>query len=184
LDVPDDFFTMLLPTLSLFLAVSKAVARSRLEERAWEQRLEEAREEKMNNDASLSEIDVRRTEAAKEWSAYGRTTTTTTSTTQNKTFNNRRVMMTREQTLQQEEDSRKFQMSQEEIQQLKQDFGVDYDPYYDDPYTQEELPDNVPYKVDKVYGDVIYRNGEVFYKHADSGLYYRQGSQPRSRKLW
>ena len=67
LDVPDNFFTILLPTLSLFLAFSKAVARSRLEERAWEQRLEESRLEQLERDLGQTEIELRKREAAAEW---------------------------------------------------------------------------------------------------------------------
>ena len=75
-------------------------------------------------------------------------------------------------------------MSPQEIENFEREFGVEYDPYYDDPYTEEELPEDIPYKVDKLYGDRIYKDGEVFYKDDKTGLYYRQGSQPRTQKFW
>jgi len=188
LDVPDNFFTILLPTLSLFLAFSKAVARSRLEERAWEQRLEEARLIQLEKDPTLSEIDLRTREAAADWSAYGNNNNNNNKETESffSARRRRRRVMTRNVNEEDEEEEirREFIMTQEEIQDFQDEFGVEYDPYYDDPYTEDELPDDVPYKVDKLYGDRIYKDGEVFYKDANSGLYFRQGSQPRIQKFW
>lgn len=43
-----------------------------MEERAWEQRLEEARERRMAEDPTISELELRKQEAALEWSAYGK----------------------------------------------------------------------------------------------------------------
>lgn len=58
------------------------------------------------------------------------------------------------------------------------------DPYYDDPYTEDELPDG-DYDVDKFYGDRIYsKTGEIFYKDSDTGLFYRQGAKPRNLSFW
>ena len=47
-------------------------SRARLEERAWEQRLMDGRAERLRQDPSLTELDLRRREAALEWSAYGK----------------------------------------------------------------------------------------------------------------
>mmetsp|Transcript_5140 Transcript_5140/g.9437 ORF Transcript_5140/g.9437 Transcript_5140/m.9437 type:complete len:266 (+) Transcript_5140:103-900(+) len=187
LDVPDNFFTILLPTLSLFLAFSKAVARSRLEERAWEQRLEESRSEQLERDLGQTEIELRTREAAAEWmSAYGRNFNPEEK--QKKVWNNKRKrVVTREQTSEPAATSggsREYNMSPQEIENFEREFGVEYDPYYDDPYTEEDLPEDIPYKVDKVYGDRIYKDGEVFYKDDNTGLYYRQGSHPRTQKFW
>jgi hypothetical protein len=71
-------------------------------------------------------------------------------------------------------------MTDEEINLFELEFGVEYDPYYDDPYTEDELPDDMSYKVDKRYGDRIYSNGEIFYKDTESGFFYRQGAKPRN----
>lgn len=73
-------------------------------------------------------------------------------------------------------------MSDEEIARFESLYGIEYDPYYDDPYTEEELPMG-KFNVDKRYGDRVYSDGEVFYKTAE-GLYYRQGAKPRNWKFW
>jgi hypothetical protein len=188
LDVPDNFFTILLPTLSLFLAFSKAVARSRLEERAWEQRLEESRLEQLERDFGQTEIELRKREAAAEWSAYGRNVNGEQQ--EQEEWNTRKRVVTRQQTKENASrgGSREYYsngiMSPQEIEKFEREFGVQYDPYYDDPYTEEELPEDIPYKVEKLYGDRIYKDGEVFYKDDKTGLYYRQGSQPRTQKFW
>ena len=72
-------------------------------------------------------------------------------------------------------------MSDDEIRDFETTYGIEYDPYYDEPYTLDELPMG-KYKVDKSYGDRRYENGEIFYKDGD--VYYRQGSRPRQKKFW
>ncbi|KAL3907584.1 MAG: hypothetical protein SGARI_003469 [Bacillariaceae sp.] len=79
-----------------------------------------------------------------------------------------------------EMEFRSHRMSDDDINSFELEFGVEYDPYYDDPYTEDELPEDTSFKVDKKYGDRIYSNGEIFYKDKASGLYYRQGAKPRS----
>jgi hypothetical protein len=201
LDVPDDFFTITFPMLGILLSISKNFARIRMEERAWEQRLEEGRSEYLRRHPSMTELDLRRKEAAQEWSAYG--------------VPRRQQEERREEAAQKEEaqewkrDSRRsrvfvldreeeaetfvasddaksrrirkedYCMTEEEIELFEQEFGVVYDPYYDDPYTVDELPDG-KCEIDKLYGDRIYPNGEIFYKDGSTGLFYRQGSKPRN----
>ena len=63
-DVPDQFFTFTFPVLGILLSFAKNYARVRMEEAAWEQRLEEGREEMLRKDPTLTEIDLRRQEAA------------------------------------------------------------------------------------------------------------------------
>ena len=77
-------------------------------------------------------------------------------------------------------ESRNYQMTDDEINQFEMEYGIEYDPYYDDPYAEDELPDDFDFKVDKKYGDRIYENGEIFYKDKESGLFYRQGAKPRN----
>ena len=141
---------------------------------------------KLEQDPSLSEIDLKRKEAAAEWSAYGNSNDSNPQEQPESSFSTRRRRVMTKNLDEQEEEQvrREYTMSQEEIETFEQEFGVEYDPYYDDPYTEDELPDDVPYKVDKLYGDRIYKDGEVFYKDSKSGLYYRQGSQPRIQKFW
>jgi hypothetical protein len=169
-----------------------------MEERAWEQRVEEARLKRLQDDPTVTELELRRKEAAMEWSAYGKP---------------RQEEEALERQLRQEEEGRygsggrrgakvmdrdldddddfedgieyrSHRMSDEDINSFELEYGVEYDPYYDDPYTEEELPDDISFKVDKKYGDKIYSNGEIFYKDKVSGLYYRQGAKPRSLSFW
>lgn len=198
LEVPPYFFTFTFPMLGILLTVSKEFARRRLEESAWEQRLEEAREKRLLDDPTLTELDLRRKEAGLEWSAYGKP---------------RRQEEEREKAMREEDDegsyrsssrrrvkvmekdedydddydddveNRKNVMSDNEINQFEMEYGVEYDPYYDDPYSEEELPDE-PFNLDRKYGDRRYKNGEIFYKDKESGLFYRQGAKPRNLSLW
>jgi hypothetical protein len=178
----------------LLLSISKNFARIRMEENAWEQRLAEARRERLAQDPTLTELDLRRREAAMEWSAYGKPR-----------------MMEQEQQQQAErrgagrfrrrggvqvldkysdddddddDDDRRYSMTDDEISAFELEYGIDYDPYYDDPYTEEELPMEIKYSVDKLYGDRIYENGEIFYKDKSTGLFYRQGAKPRNLSFW
>jgi hypothetical protein len=173
LDVPDNFFAVTFFGLGLLLSISKNFARVRMEERAWEQRLEEARIERLRQDPTLTELDLRRKEAAVEWSAYG--------TPRLEEERRRRVQVMDR--YEEESSRREGKMSQEEIEAFEFEYGVEYDPYYDDPYTEEDLPVG-KFSVDKLYGDRVYENGEIFYKDAQSGLFYRQGCKPRNLSFW
>lgn len=199
LDVPDRyFFTITFPVLGLLLSISRNYARARLEEAAWEQRLEEGREGLLRRDPALTELDLRRREAAREWSAYGaprreeeaaaaaeRRRKRAQEEREGATVmggggRRRRVrVLDRDDDDNDDIDSRDYRMTDAEIEAFESEFGVAYDPYYDDPYSLEELPDG-KYDVDRLYGDRIYDNGEIFYKDSKSGLFYRQGSKPRN----
>jgi len=189
LDVPDYFFTFSFPLLGILLSVSKDFARLRLEESAWEQRLEEAREKRLRSDPTLTELELRRKEASLEWSAYGKP--------RQEELEQQRMMREREEgfssrsrrgvkvmenddSYDENLESRNYQMTDDEINQFEMEYGIEYDPYYDDPYAEDELPDDFDFKVDKKYGDRIYENGEIFYKDKESGLFYRQGAKPRN----
>ena len=146
------FFSITFAVLGLLLSISKQYARVRMEERAWEQRLAEGRHRNVRLDPTLSELELRKQEAAHEYSAYGR-----------------RKVQTLEKT-----STESTTTSKQE--QFERDFGIAWDPYYDEPYEEDELPKG-NYSVDKLYGDRLYDNGEIFYK--DGNQYYRQGCQPR-----
>jgi hypothetical protein len=208
-DVPDGFFTFTFPVLGILLSISKSFARVRMEERAWEQRLGEGRLEILQRDPTLTELDLRRAQAAQEWSAYGVSSSSRSSQQvteqeyrrqddtlyerrrQDDTLYERRqgprvsVLDRNENDDDEAETSDAFQtkqryiMTEEEIKAFELEFGIAYDPYYDDPYTVDDLPDG-KCEIDKRYGDRIYPNGEIFYKDGQTGLYYRQGSKPRN----
>mmetsp|Transcript_25183 Transcript_25183/g.69449 ORF Transcript_25183/g.69449 Transcript_25183/m.69449 type:complete len:281 (-) Transcript_25183:310-1152(-) len=194
LDVPDHFFVFYFPMLGVLLDLSKKFARYRLEETAWEQRLKEAREKRLREDPTLTEIELRRKEAALEWSAYGkprrqeeereRATREEMEGSFGSKRNRVKVMERDYEDDYDDAESRTYQMSDAEIDQFELEYGVEYDPYYDDPYTEDELPDDINFNVDKKYGDRIYDNGEIFYKAKESGLFYRQGAKPRNLSFW
>lgn len=185
LDVPDGFFTFTFPMLGIILSISKNFGRLRMEERAWEQRLEEAREKRLREDPTLTEIELRRKEASMEWSAYGKPRMEEERLEKERKSRRVQVMdADDEQDEREEMEFREYRMSDEEITLFEAEFGIDYDPYYDDAYTEDELPDDVPFNTDRKYGDRIYDNGEIFYKDKDSGLYYRQGAKPRNLSFW
>ncbi|VEU44976.1 unnamed protein product [Pseudo-nitzschia multistriata] len=190
LDVPDHFFLFYFPMLGILLDLSKKFARFRLEESAWEQRLEEAREKRLREDPTLTELELRRKEASLEWSAYGKPRRQEEeqerAMREEKERGYSRVKV-REREYDDDDEyssNRTYQMSDEEINQFELEYGLEYDPYYDDPYSEDELPDDINFNVDKKYGDRIYDNGEIFYKEKESGLFYRQGAKPRNLSFW
>jgi hypothetical protein len=199
LDVPDGFFAITFPTLGILLSISKKFARIRMEERAWEQRLAEGRQERLRRDPSLTELDLRRQEAALEWSAYGkprmqeederkqqRIAMKEQDDTAYSGNNKRKRVQVKERELDDDKtegDARDYRMTDAEIEAFELEYGVGYDPYYDDPYGEDELPEG-KFSIDKRYRDRIYESGEIFYRDADSGLFYRQGAKPRNLSYW
>ena len=184
LDVPDGFFTTTFLGSGILLQVAKNFGRLRMEERAWEQRLDEGRQKRLREDPTLTEIDLRRKEAASEGSAYGKPRMDEERELQGS--RSRVKVMDRVEENEDEDDAeyRRNRMSDQEIDMFETEYGVDYDPYYDDPYTEDELPDDVPHNTDRKYGDRIYKDGEIFYKDKTSGLFYRQGAKPRNLTFW
>ena len=163
-----------------------------MEENAWEQRLEQGRAERLARDPTLTELDLRRQEAALEWSAYGKPRMQQEQKQQQmqqqeskySTSRGQRVkVMDRVEDVNTDSTERDYRMTDQEILAFELEYGVDYDPYYDDPYSEEELPEG-KYTVDRRYGDRIYDNGEIFYKDAQSRLFYRQGAKPRGSSFW
>lgn len=77
------------------------------------------------------------------------------------------------------------QLNSHQIREFEEKYSIPYDPYYDEPYLFDRLPKVYNYTVDKLYGDIHYNNGEVFYRDVNSskslkeGLYWRQGGRPR-----
>jgi hypothetical protein len=188
-DVPDNFFAFTFPVLGIMLSISKSFGRLRMEERAWEQRLEEAREKRLREDPTLTEIELRRKEAALEWSAYDKPANNYGKATEQELESRSGGRRPRVKVMDREEDNvvesrNQYRMSDEEISLFEMEYGIEYDPYYDDPYTEDELPNDIPFNVDRRYGDRIYENGEIFYKDKESGLFFRQGAKPRSLSFW
>jgi hypothetical protein len=189
LNVPEGFFTTTFFMLGLLMSISKKFARVRLEERAWEQRLAEGRARAMRNDPTLTELDLRRAEAATEWSAYGPSSSRPAAqppAAQQQTVA-RSASRGRGVAVVDIDDgtttTTSSRMNDDDIRDFERQYGVSYDPYYDDPYEEDELPEG-KFVVDKQYGDRIYEDGEIFYKDSSSGLFYRQGSKPRNYRFF
>lgn len=192
LEVPEYFFTLTFPMLGILLSVSKGFARLRLEESAWEQRLEEARTKRLRDDPTLTELELRRKESSLEWSAYGKPRKQEEAMRER---NGEKFSKSRRDAKVTERDDRyddsqdgdidrNYHMNDDEINRFEMEYGIEYDPYYDDPYAEEELPDDINFRVDKQYGDRIYETGEIFYKDKSSGMFYRQGAKPRNLSFW
>lgn len=187
LDVPDGFFTITFFMSGILLSISKNFARIRREENAWEQRLAEGRAAALRSDPTLTELDLRRQEAAAEWSAYGKPRWEE----EERLRKRQRVKVMERDDYDDDEPSSSRRrkppshrrMTDAEIEAFELEYGVPYDPYYDEPYTADELPQDMSYQTDKRYGDRIYENGEIFYKHGEDA-YFRQGAKPRNLKFW
>lgn len=186
IDVDDNFFTAAFFSIGLFYSLGKAYNRYLLEEVAFEQRRLEARERRLDEDPTLSELELRREESSSWPSVYGRKyrgegeTTASEGVRDSKRRKSRVSLMDREE---EEGDDDDFGMTDEQIAEFEAKYNIEYDPYYDEPYEESELPVG-KYKEDKSYGDRRYENGEVFYKDDATGLFYRQGSRPRQKKFW
>ena len=87
-----------------------------------------------------------------------------------------------------EEDGRSdrdYIMTDDQSNEVEGMYGVEYDPYYDEPYTVDELPDDMSFVEDKVYGDRRYEKGQIFYRNeSNDDLYWRQGGRPRLKQFW
>jgi len=190
IEVPMGFFAISFAGAGVMLSLSKQFARYRMEENAWEQRLAEGRQERLRNDPTLTELDLRRQEAAMEWSAYGKPRMEEQEAMKEKrgSGQRRRVKVMDREDYDEEFDDhdpseRGHRMTDKEIDAFELEFGIDYDPYYDDPYTEDQLPEG-KYTVSKKYGDRMYETGETFFKDKSNGLFYRQGAKPRNVSFW
>ena len=186
--VPDDFFTITGISLGFAYTILRSWNRVTVENVAWENRLEDARQAKLDdedelNPNSYTELDLRKMDAAASKSAYG----PDLMDGRERERRGRRVQTLDDDYYDEEEDEksdRNYNMSDEQINEFEGTYGVAYDPYYDEPYTMDELPDD-PFVEDKVYGDRRYENGEIFYRdESNDDLYWRQGGRPRLKQFW
>lgn len=182
---------------------------------AWEKRLEDARlatlerqEEELlyssspsdvssrssfiNRNDVYTELDLRKMDAAASKSVYGpdgtgRDEERMTATVRRGRGRKGVKVMDREEEEEEDEKSSDhvYSMTDQEINDFEEKYGIEYDPYYDEPYTVEELPDDMSFVEDKVYGDRRYENGEIFYRdERNRNLYWRQGGRPRLKQFW
>lgn len=192
--VPDDFFTIAGISLGFAYTITRSWNRVVVENVAWENRLEDERMRKLDDEeegvgggvSAVTELDLRRIDAEASQSSYGPDA-----------MERRRSRRRRTLTLDDDEDEydddrtsrrsgeRSYSMTDQQINNFEEKYGVAYDPYYDEPYTEEELPDDQSFTEDKVYGDRRYQNGEIFYRDENNkNLYWRQGGRPRLKQFW
>jgi len=171
---PDSLFVQSLGLTAMWVTIPY-ITRVTQAERAWEERLQEARRLKEDESGvEISDLEFYRQSAASYPSMYGP----------------QGVIRQRQKS--EKEKGEDFQQSkQQEIDAFENEFGVDYDPYYDEPYTEEELPSDLRFYTNIGYGDRIYEDGQIFFKeYVDSKdspgkkdvVYYRRGAKPRVRK--
>ena len=192
IDVPMGFFTTIGLSFGVLNGILRPVNRQVLEERAWQRRLDEARKVSLEEDPTLTELDLIREEAENLASPYG---------TDAMERRERAARRARVATLEREDDfgsrssrregysgpsddSEYVPMTDEEIEDFEAEYGVEYDPYYDEPFEEDELPEDSKFYTDGLFLDRRYENGEVFYWDDDIGMYWRQGCKPRIKKTW
>lgn len=202
--VPDDFFTISGVTLGVAYTLTRSINRVLVENIAWERRLEDTRliELELQDEALrdgtfgveddveiFTELDLRKRDAALSKSAYGPGSSGDRFQKERRRNRGRTKVMDRE-----DEDfngddptpqETSSKMTEDEIRAFEKEWSVKYDPYYDEPYTRDELPEDSPYVDDKFYGDRRYKNGEIFYRDENNpDLYWRSGGRPRLKQFW
>lgn len=188
--VPDDFFTITGISLGFAYTILRSWNRVTVENVAWENRLEDARLAKLDDEdefstSSYTELELRKMDAAASKSSYG----PDSMDARERKRKGRRVQTLEKDYYDEEEEyersDRNYSMTDEQINEFEDKYGIEYDPYYDEPYTVDELPDDMTFVEDKVYGDRRYENGEIFYRDENNNdLYWRQGGRPRLKQFW
>ena len=222
IDVPYGFFTIAGISLGIMNAIMRPYNRQIIEERAWQRRLEEAREERMAADPTLTELDLIREEAESITAPYGPDAMERREEEEREQRElrgrRRRVMVMddeddnddyyddddygdeddddyeysrrrgrwrgRKSSYQPPPEDKYKPMTDDDIEDFEAEYGVEYDPYYDEPYEEDELPTDVKCYTDGVFMDKRYENGEVFYYDEDIEMYWRQGCKPRIKKMF
>ena len=189
--VPDDFFTITGISLGFAYTILRSWNRVTVENVAWENRLDDARMAKLDdedemNPSAYTELELRKIDAEASKSAYG---PDSTMSGRERKSQGRRVQTLDDEYYDEDEDEdqsdRVYNMTDEQINEFEETYGVQYDPYYDEPYTVDELPDDISFVEDKVYGDRRYEDGEIFYRdESNNNLYWRQGGRPRLKQFW
>ena len=214
IDVPMGFFTTAGISLGIMNAIMRAYNRQIIEERAWQQRLEEARRERLEEDPTLTELDLIREEAENIVAPYGPDAMDRREEERERELRGRRrrVMVMdddedddyyddedddenpysrgrgrrrgRKSTYSPPPEEKYKPMTDDEIDDFEAEYGVEYDPYYDEPYEEDELPQDMKCYTDGMFMDKRYENGEVFYYDEDLDMYWRQGCKPRIKKMF
>jgi len=164
--ITDNFFAVNGLITGFFLTSATGASRIVSANEGWEERLRAAKEEEYLEDdedednAVFTELDIRSEIAEKSPSKYGPKSEGGTTRNQSESTDQINVEL-------------EFETS----------YGIPYEPYYDVPYEEEELPTDVGYSKDPFFGDRVYENGEQFFS-VGKGMYYRKGSRPRMKFIW
>jgi len=151
------------------------VSRKVTAEQGWDERLQEARR---NSDVEpMSDVEFYRKTTDVFPSAYG---------PDGIYANEEEIDRTRQKRNRNDDDDEEDEltgMSELEIEKFREEFGLEYDPYYDEPYYEDELPQGLKFSSPLfISNDRIYEDGQTFYAYEDR--FYRRGSKPRSFKVF
>jgi hypothetical protein len=136
-------------------------------------------EDEMNPN-SFTELDLRKMDAQGSKSAYGPYSMDAQEREKDVVDAFRHSMMTILMKRRSDERSdRNYSMADDQINEFEGTYGVECDFYYEEPYMADELPDDMSFAEDKVYGDRRYEKGQIFYRNeSNNDLYWRQGCRP------
>jgi hypothetical protein len=172
-----------LPLEGLFLGLAWVIlpyfVRVASAERAWEERLMEARRKRAQETGiELSNVEFYQQSVSTYPSMYG-----PDGTLERKRKAALRKKEGKEGAMSEEEEEEEdLVASVQERMAFEKEFGLEYDPDYDDPLLEEELPKDLKFIKLSVYGDRMYEDGRVYFKDGD--VYFRRGAKPRLRSFW
>ena len=142
--VPDDFFTITGISLGFAYTILRSWNRVTVENVAWENRLEDARlakldeEEESGSVSAYTELDLRKIDAEASRSSYG----PEAMERREKKRRSRVQTLERDEYYDEDDDEaqsdRVYSMTDEEINDFEETYGIAYDPYYDEHYYEEE----------------------------------------------
>jgi hypothetical protein len=172
-----------LPLEGLFLGLAWVIlpyfVRVASAERAWEERLMEARKKRAQETGiELSNVEFYQQSVSTYPSMYG-----PDGTLERK----RKAALRKKDEIEgpmrgEEEEEEDLAASVQERMAFEKEFGLEYDPDYDDPLLEEQLPKDLKFIKLSVYGDRMYEDGRVYFKDGD--VYFRRGAKPRLRSFW
>lgn len=167
--VRDHYFLINGIVAGIVLTLGTGVNRNVQANQAWEERVKEAQASRIakggKEESMVNELDLRAELASMSPSMYG---------PEAKARRKRRGNSGESES---EIERDEYEMSDEDIEEFQKQYGVQYDPYYDEVYYEDELPQDVEFSTDPYFGDRIYDNGETFFKDGDK--FYRKGAKPR-----
>lgn len=174
--IADHYFMLNGIAAGVILSIGTSVNRNVQADQAWEERIKDSQVQRAsatNNAEGLTELDLRAEIAENSPSMYGPEAIERRKRRRNANAN------ARDNDDDEYDDEEEDELSPEEILEFEKMYGVKYDPYFDQAYFEDELPNNMEFSVDSYFGDRVYENGEVFFKDGDK--YYRKGSKPRMK---